>query len=55
MFVRLDDRTNFEEAFFLLATVRCEPSLKKPRDFTVAEGHGHPLVFLDFSIALFVL
>jgi hypothetical protein len=22
-----------------------EPSLKKPGDFTVAEGHGHPLVF----------
>jgi len=21
-----------------------EPSLKKPGDFTVAEGHGHPLV-----------
>jgi hypothetical protein len=21
-----------------------KPSLKKPRDFTVAEGHGHPLV-----------
>jgi len=23
-----------------------EPSLKKPWDFTVAEGHGHPLVLL---------
>jgi hypothetical protein len=26
-----------------------KPSLKKPRDFTVAEGHGHPLVFLIAS------
>jgi hypothetical protein len=25
-----------------------EPSLKKPGDFTVAEGHGHPLVLKDF-------
>jgi hypothetical protein len=23
-----------------------KPSLKKPRDFTVAEGHGHPLVII---------
>jgi hypothetical protein len=44
MFVRLDDRTNFGEAFFLLATIRHKPSLKKLGDFTVAEGHGHPLV-----------
>jgi hypothetical protein len=22
-----------------------KPSLKKPGDFTVAEGHGHPLVY----------
>jgi len=26
-----------------------EPSLKKPGDFTVAEGHGHPLVMLSRS------
>jgi len=44
MSVRLDDRTDFGEAFFLLATVRREPRLKKPRDFIVAEGHGHPLI-----------
>jgi hypothetical protein len=44
MSIRLDDRTDFGEAFFLLATISREPSLKKPRDFTVAEGHGHPLV-----------
>ncbi len=44
MSVRPDDRTDFGEAFFLLAIVRREPSLKKPGDFTVAEGHGHPLV-----------
>jgi hypothetical protein len=24
-----------------------KPSLKKPRDFTVAEGHGHPLVDIN--------
>jgi hypothetical protein len=23
-----------------------KPSLKKPGDFTVAEGHGHPLVYI---------
>jgi len=23
-----------------------EPSFKKPRDFTMAEGHGHPLVLI---------
>jgi hypothetical protein len=48
MSVRLDDGTNFGEAFFLLVTVRLrgwmKPSLKKLGDFTVAEGHGHPLV-----------
>jgi hypothetical protein len=44
MSVRLDDGTDLGEAFFLLATVRREPSLKKPGDFTVVEGHGHPLV-----------
>jgi len=27
-----------------------EPSLKKPGDFTVAEGHGHPLVLLNVSM-----
>jgi hypothetical protein len=26
-----------------------EPSLKKPGDFTVAEGHGHPLVEVEGS------
>jgi len=26
-----------------------EPSLKKPGDFTVAEGHGHPLVNKNIS------
>jgi hypothetical protein len=46
MSIRLDDRTDFGEVFFLLATVRREPSLKKPGDFIVAEGHGHPLVQL---------
>jgi len=24
-----------------------EPILKKPGDFTVAEGHGHPLVVIN--------
>jgi hypothetical protein len=27
-----------------LKKLKHEPSLKKPGDFTVAEGHGHPLV-----------
>ncbi len=26
-----------------------KPSLKKPGDFTVAEGHGHPLVVLKLT------
>jgi len=26
-----------------------KPSLKKPGDFTVAEGHGHPLVSYNGS------
>jgi hypothetical protein len=26
-----------------------KPSLKKSRDFTVAEGHGHPLVCLKYK------
>jgi hypothetical protein len=29
-----------------------KPSLKKPGDFTVAEGHGHPLVSLMCSLPL---
>jgi hypothetical protein len=29
-----------------------KPSLKKPGDFTVAEGHGHPLVLSISSKAL---
>jgi hypothetical protein len=28
-----------------------EPSLKKPGDFTVAEGHGHPLVSYNIGSA----
>jgi len=50
MSVRLDDRTDFGEIFFLLAIVRREPSLKKLGDFTVAEGHGHPLVYIYIYI-----
>jgi hypothetical protein len=38
--------------FFLLATVRCKPSLKKPGDFTVPRGHGHPLVDNNIIIIL---
>jgi hypothetical protein len=33
-------RTYFENA----PLIRYKPSLKKPGDFTEAEGHGHPLV-----------
>jgi len=55
MSVRLDDGTNFGEAFFLLATVRgwMKPSLKKPGDFTVVEGHGHPLVGMNPFVVFF--
>ncbi len=53
MSVQLDDRTNFREAFLLLATVPSQlrgwmkPSLKKLGDFTVAEGQRHPLVYIE--------
>jgi hypothetical protein len=32
-----------------------KPSLKKPRDFTVAEGHGHPLVSIMSAASGFTL
>jgi len=40
MSIRLDDRTDFKE------------SLKKPGDFTMAEGHGHPLVIVMHLLTL---
>lgn len=29
-----------------------EPGLKKPRDFTVSEGHGHPLVVMKHVVKM---
>jgi hypothetical protein len=50
MSVWLDDGTDFGGAFFSFSYCPSrlrgwmKPSLKKLRDFIVAEGHGHPLV-----------
>jgi len=35
--------------FWTPLALKREPSLKKPGDFTVAKGHGHPLV-LDMKV-----
>jgi len=50
MSVRLDDhkiiiiKNTLEKIKFKKKKLKREPSLKKPGDFTMAEGHGHPLV-----------
>jgi hypothetical protein len=52
MSVRLNDGTNFGETFFSFSYCPSrlrgwmKPSLKKPGDFTMAKGHGHPLVII---------
>jgi hypothetical protein len=50
MSVRLDDHKiiikieNTLKKKKVKSFLKREPSLKKPGEFTVAEGHGHPLV-----------
>ncbi len=60
MSVRLDDHKiiikkkhiNFfkKKVKSFLKKLKREPSLKKLRDFTVAEGHGHPLVVIELVL-----
>jgi hypothetical protein len=38
------NRKHIKKVKSLKKKLKREPSLKKPRDFTVVEGHGHPLV-----------
>jgi hypothetical protein len=48
--IKIKNTLKNKKVKFLKKKLKREPSLKKPRDFTVAEGHGHPLVVIELVL-----